>query len=208
MPGEAMTAPRRFFKRKQTTMRTSVLCFIVGLAALSSLPAETRGRQQDQGRPETPSVRRNMLVNGDFENGLNGWNPFWSRGQAAGSASLDRSISRDRASVRIEHRGGGDWSLQAARSLDVKTGEVYEYSGWVHIEGTGLAETSVVLRDAAGEVISWSYGSRSAHATHGWRCASSRFMIPPGACTLTPRVIGYGPAIVHVDSLALLPQQR
>ena len=117
--------------------------------------------------PEAPSARQNVLANGGFENGLSGWNPLWTREQAAGSASVDRSISHDGASVRIEHRGEGDWSLEAARPVNVKTGEVYEYSGWMRVEGKGRAEISVVLRDAAGEVISWSYGSRSAHATDG-----------------------------------------
>ena len=184
-------------------MRTIALYTAVSLAAWTSLPARTFS-QEGQAHPDVQPAGRNLLVNGGFETGLGGWNPLWTRAEAAGSAGLDRTISHDGGtSVRIEHRGEGDWSLQAAHVLNVKAGEVYEYSGWMRVEGKGRAEISVVLRDVAGEVISWSYGSRSANATAGWRELKSRFIVPARAHTMTPRVIGYGPAIVHVDSLVL-----
>ena len=133
-------------------MRTIALCTVVGLMAWAALAARTHG-QEDLTRPEGQPARRNVLANGDFESGLSGWNPLWTRQPTAGSASLDRTICHDGgASVRIEHRGGGDWSLAADRPVLVKAGEVYEYSGWMRIEGRGRAEISVTLRDAAGEV--------------------------------------------------------
>jgi len=189
-------------------MRTIALCTVVGFMAWAALPAKTQG-QEDQTRPEGQPARRNVLVNGDFESGLSGWNSLWTRQRAAGSASLDRTISHDGgASVRIEHRGGDDWSLEPDRPVNVKAGEVYQYSGWMRIEGRGRAEISVTLRDAAGEVISWSHGSRSSSATDGWRALRSRFVVPAGARTMTPRVVGYGPAVIHVDSLVLVRGQE
>ncbi len=189
-------------------MRTIALYTAVGLVAWAALPAKSQG-QEVQTRPEGQPARQNVLVNGDFDRGLSGWNPLWTRQTAAGSASLDRTIRHDGgASVRIEHRGAGDWSLAADRPVDVKAGEVFEYSGWIRIEGRGRAEISVTLRDAAGEVISWSHGSRSANATDGWRALKSRFVVPAGARTMTPRVLGYGPAVIHVDSLVLVRGQE
>lgn len=151
-------------------MRTMAQFAIMSLAALNALPA-TVYSQETQARPQVPRSVQNVLVNGGFDNDLGGWNPFWTRVHDTGIATLDRTIRHDgMASVRIEHRGEDDWSLEAAHTVTVKTGEVYEYSGWMRVEGKGRAEISVVLRDASGEVISWSYGGRTANATEDCVC--------------------------------------
>ncbi|MGC8644399.1 MAG: glycoside hydrolase, partial [Isosphaeraceae bacterium] len=76
-------------------------------------------------------------------------------------------------------------------------------SGWVNLAGQGNCEISVILRDAADHVIDYTYAGRSSHETKGWRELKSRFMIPPDAATMLPRVIGYGPAVVRVDEVKL-----
>ena len=162
----------------------------------------------DPARGTTPA-RRNVLVNGDFESGLSGWNPLWTRQTAAGSASLDRTISHDGgASVRIEHRGGGDWSLagraprrtsRPARSTSIPAG--------------------CGSRARAGPRSRYSCATRPVRSSPGPTAAarqtrrtagvlSSRFVVPAGARTMTPRVLGYGPAVVHVDSLVLVRGQE
>jgi Glycosyl hydrolases related to GH101 family, GH129/Carbohydrate binding domain len=184
-------------------MRTLAFWTLVSLLTWPS--AEQALALQDPSRSEsTSTAKQNLLVNGDFEQGLAGWNPFWSRQPSAGSVEIEKTTARQgKNSVRIRHRGTDDWSLAAAEPLRVRPGELYVFSGWVQLAGKGNCEISVILRDAAGQVIDWTYAGRQARATDGWRMLKARFMIPPGATTMLPRVIGYGPATVQVDDLVL-----
>jgi len=80
----------------------------------------------------------NLIQGGDFEQGLSGWHPFWSRDQA-GSAVLDRDVKHGGLqAVRVEHRGPHDWSLGQERWLDVQPGQIYELAGWVRVRGRGV----------------------------------------------------------------------
>jgi len=147
----------------------------------------------------------NLLANGGFEDGLKGWNKLWSRAPSAGQAALDRTVrhSGDQA-VRIEHTGKEDWSLAHERRFDVRPGEIYELSAWVRLEGPGEATASVVLYDAKQQTTHWSFGGRSTRASATWRLLRSRFVIPRGAASMWPRVIGHGPAKVWFDDVQLV----
>jgi hypothetical protein len=161
-----------------------------------------------QGQADGRSAAQDPLSNGGFEADLRGWSPLWTRETSSGTATIDRAVVHaGKASVRIEHTGRGDWSLAREEPLGVRPGEIYEYAGWLRLEGKGRAEISVILRDEAGEVIDWSYAARSTGETDGWRQLAARFMIPPHARTMVPRVIGNGPAIVHADDLVLVRQR-
>ena len=144
-----------------------------------------------------------LLVNGDFEQGLAGWNEIWSRTPAAKAVLDTEHVHGGRQSVRIEHTGSQDWSFQQADRLDVKPGEIYELSGWVRVQGEGSTTLCVTLRDAENETLSWTFGGRSARATSDWRQLRSRFVIPPGAASIEPRLIGHGPATVWLDDAVL-----
>ena len=145
----------------------------------------------------------NLLKNGGFEQGFADWNDFWSR-TPVGNATLDtKKPHSGRQAVRIQHTGSRDWSFQQSKPLDVKPGEIYELSGWVRVEGEGHATLSVILKDLKDKTISWDYGGRSARATDGWRKLHARMIIPRGAATILPRLIGYGPSTVWFDGASL-----
>jgi hypothetical protein len=146
----------------------------------------------------------NLLANGGFEKGLEGWSPFWAREPNAGKAVLDAAVRRGGAqAVRIEHAGPKDWSLAHTLQLPVKPGEILELSAWVRVQGEGHATLSVVTRDAAGKTIDWSHGGRNARETKDWTLVRSRFVVPPGTATVWPRLIGYGPSTVWMDDASL-----
>ncbi|MFP4058569.1 MAG: glycoside hydrolase [Candidatus Brocadiia bacterium] len=146
----------------------------------------------------------NLVANGGFEAGLEGWHPLWTRAPKAGEAAVDRTVRHGgRQAARIVHTGARDWSFGQERELSVEPGQVYELGGWVRLEGAGRAELCVVLRDAAREVISWTFAGRSTGASPRWRLLRSRFVVPPAAATLRPRWIGTGEATVWVDDTAL-----
>ncbi len=145
----------------------------------------------------------NLLTGGDFEQGLAGWNEAWSRTPGI-RAEVDREqVHGGRQAVRIEHSGSKDWSFQQTDRLAAEPGEIYELSGWVRMKGEGQATLSVILRDADDQVMSWSFGGSTARASDAWQRVRSRFVVPPGAAAIRPRLMGSGPATVWFDDAAL-----
>ncbi|MBN2473289.1 MAG: carbohydrate binding domain-containing protein [Pirellulales bacterium] len=145
----------------------------------------------------------NLLVGGDFEEGLSGWSEFWTR-TPGGQVTLDAGLRHGgRQSARIEHTGTRDWSFQQQKPLQVVPGQIYELGGFVRLDGEGSATLCVTLRGAGDRVLDWSFGGRSTQATP-WRRLRCRFIIPPGAETIQPRLIGQGPAKVWFDDARLV----
>jgi hypothetical protein len=146
----------------------------------------------------------NLLVNGDFHDGLAGWNDLWTR-TPGGKLALDTGRRpAGPQSVRIEHTGQRDWSLARRDPLDVRPGQIYELSGWVRIEGQGDTTLCVTLREASGKVTDWIFAGQKSAATQGWRLLRSRFVVPAGTATIQPRLIGEGPATVWFDDARLV----
>ncbi|MHC4460698.1 MAG: glycoside hydrolase [Planctomycetota bacterium] len=146
----------------------------------------------------------NLLTNGDFEQGLSGWNKLWTR-TPGGKSVIDTRLSHGgQRSARIEHSGQRDWSFHQERLLPVKPGQIYELSGWVRVEGEGTTTLSVTLHGANDQVMDWSFGADSAQATDKWHKLHSRFIVPSGAKTILPRLIGDGPASVWLDDATLM----
>jgi hypothetical protein len=144
-----------------------------------------------------------LLTNGDFEQGLAGWNDFWSRTPGGGATLDTKQPHSGLQAVQIQHTGSQDWSFQQSKPIVVKPGEIYELSGWIRVEGPGDATLSVILKNAKDEALSWDYGGRSARATDGWRGLHARMVIPRGVATILPRLIGNGPSKVWFDGALL-----
>ncbi len=150
----------------------------------------------------------NLVVNGDFEKGTEGWSPLWTREQNVGKVTIETSEKHGgRQSVRIEHDGARDWSFEQSKRLDVKEGEIYELSAWMRVQGNGDAILCVVTRDAGDKVLDWSYGERKLHESKDWRQLRSRFVIPSGVANMQVRVIGYRQSTVFVDDVILKKQE-
>jgi hypothetical protein len=145
----------------------------------------------------------NLLTNGDFEQGLTGWNKLWTR-TPGGNAAIDAELYHSgKQSARIEHSRQQDWSFHQERVLPVEPGQIYELGGWVRVEGEGTTTLSVILRGENDKVIDWAFGGVQSTASDKWRKLSSRFIIPESGKTVLPRLIGHGPAKVWLDDAAL-----
>ena len=160
------------------------------------------------GQPNTPpAAAENLLANGDFEKGGEGWIPVWGHDGAAAKAVIDTTDHHGGAkSLRIEHTGQKNWSLAHSLALKVQPGEIFELTAWVRVQGTGSATLGVVTRDADGKTVNWAFGGRSVHETKAWSCQRSRFIIPPGVSVIQPRLIGDGPATIWCDDFVLARQ--
>ena len=140
------------------------------------------------------------LPNGSFEDGLTGWRELWTRDGNAGSANLDKQVYREgKQSVRIEHRGQHDWSLQPDWQPQIQSGEICELKAWIKVKGQGTATLGAVTYDKAGKVLDWAYGGRSIRGAADWQHVLSRFVVPADVTSIQPRLIGDGPATVWVD---------
>jgi hypothetical protein len=146
---------------------------------------------------------KNLLTNGDLEQGLTGWNKLWTR-TPGGRVAIDTELYRSgKQSVRVEHSGQQDWSFHQERTLSVEPGQIYELTGWVRVEGEGTATLSVTLRGENDQVIDWAFGGVQSRASDKWRKLHSRFIIPAGGRTMHPRLIGHSPATVWLDDATL-----
>jgi hypothetical protein len=145
----------------------------------------------------------NLIVGGDFEEGMHGWRDLWSR-SGQGKAAPDSSIARTgRQALRVEHPGSEDWSVQQDASLPVEPGEIYELAGSLRVEGQGTATLCVILYDRDKKALSWTFGGRTIGASDDWQSVKSRFLVPAEGATIVARVIGVGPATVWADDLSL-----
>ena len=151
----------------------------------------------------TASAADDLVVNGGFEQGRTGWSEFWSR-TPGGTAVLDAErLHGGKQALRVEHTGTQDWSFSQQRKLDVQPEQIYELTGWLWVEGSGDATLSVILYDAQNNAIDWSYGGQTVRAADRWQQVRSRFLIPNGAATIVPRLMGTGPAKIWLDDAEL-----
>jgi hypothetical protein len=151
--------------------------------------------------------KKNLLVNGNFENGTNGWNTLWMREDGAARAILDSTEYHEGTqALRIEHTGQKDWSLGHSLSMEVQPGDIYELTAWVRFQGAGSVTLGVVTRNADGKTIDWAHGKQTTRETEGWVSLCSRFVVPQGVTTIWPRLIGDGPANIWCDDFSLTHQ--
>lgn len=176
---------------------TRTLVLQMGLAVTSFLfmcfPWSAYGQRAD-----------NQLANGDFEQGLDGWNDFWSRTGEGEASVVDRGARQGNRCIRIRHEGHRDWALNRRKSMEVKPGEIYEMSVWIRGEGEGSVTLGATLYGEQQRVLDWAFGGRTVPAHSPWRQVRTRFVIPETGRVMTPRIIGSGPAEVWLDDVQLV----
>jgi hypothetical protein len=143
-----------------------------------------------------------VRANGDFEAGLQGWSGLWTRLEGGGQVALDEDLAHGgRRCARIDHTGPDDWSFMWGGPMPVEPGRIFEFAGWVRLQGQGTVHLGVVLRDADGRVLDWEFAERRQTTPTDWTELKSRFVVPAGVAALQPRFIGYRPATVWIDDV-------
>ena len=130
------------------------------------------------------------------------WAAFGAEAESWAMADF-RAWSREKDAVKlsamtgrgfeVRHTGSRDWCVNGFPQIAVKHGDVFELS----CETDALADMpdsrpvglSVILRDAKGVEIFWSYGEGHAQPGQPIRTA---FMVPAGVATVQPRILGGG----------------
>jgi hypothetical protein len=151
---------------------------------------------------------QNLIPDPGFENDLTGWNAFWSRDANAGSFTIATSpVHGGTKSGHVRHSGTQDWSESPAITLQVRPGQLYQYSAWVRVDSLAAgssAEISVVLLDTGKNAISWSYAAKPCTLSAGvFVQYTTRFLIPSSIAFVQPRIIGSGPCDLYADDFSL-----
>ncbi|MDR3108982.1 MAG: glycoside hydrolase [Planctomycetaceae bacterium] len=121
----------------------------------------------------------------------------WSRQNGAITLSNDQKL------FNVVHTGKDDWALSEGNRITVKAGDVFQLEAKMKVEGDGDAAISVVTRKKNGDVVAWTYGTKSIRENGEWVSLHSKFMIPPDVATIEPRVVGNGNATVFVETFSL-----
>lgn len=111
------------------------------------------------------TISAGIIPNGGFEDGLAGWGELWTREAGVGKLALDDEIrhSGDKSAC-VEHTGQGDWSFDPDVTISVRPGDIFQFSAWLKLEGSGSVTLCVVTYDAAGKVLQWTFAGRSRRA--------------------------------------------
>lgn len=94
----------------------------------------------------------------------------------------------------IEYTGKADFCVTYSSQIPVKSGEIYEMSCDLKTSGKGSVGISVITRDG-NDVKSWTYANSGVqNATNGddFQKVSTKFIVPGGIDSITPRVVGNG----------------
>ncbi|MBM3475216.1 MAG: hypothetical protein FJX75_18295 [Armatimonadetes bacterium] len=150
----------------------------------------------------------NLVSNPGFETGTEGFAGLWVREPGAGTASVVADNPHDGAGcLRIEHTGEKDWSFSQAARAPVLPGEVLRLGGWARVERPGgRAELSVILHDAQGQAISWSFCAAQVGSSEAWTRLERRAVVPEGVAAVTFRIMGSGPLTACFDDLFLVKE--
>lgn len=144
----------------------------------------------------------NLVSNGGFESGTNGWH-FWSREKNAGGMTLEtKTVHTGKNAMHIEHRGEADWSVEPQTRLEVKAGDMLELTCWLKVSGNGNAVLCAATYDAKGQAVQWSQGAQTVGENNAWQPVKARFVVPPGVTQVQPRLIGHGKVSVWLDDYA------
>lgn len=128
------------------------------------------------------------------------WSSYWSRETGAGQALPLTDQEGNQTALKLSHSGTLDWAQSSGFRIPVKSGEELVLSSRAAFDGTGTAALEVVARDAAGQVVSWSYGQFPLVSGPESE-VESRFVVAGGISTVEPRWSGTGPSNLLVRGL-------
>jgi hypothetical protein len=130
---------------------------------------------------------------------------LWARAKDAATVARDDTVRHDdQPTLRVEHTGAKDWSLEPRASrFAVAAGDMLELSAWLRVQGEGEGQISFVTYDKSKSAVIWLAGMRSVHGTSDWKLLTARLVVPKGVAEVAPRLTGSGPATVWLDAFSV-----
>ena len=148
---------------------------------------------------------QNLIKNPGFESDKSNWSNYWSH-EGDGSATIVTSpVHSGTKAIKIDYPGSNDWAFQTADKIGVTPGQMYELSCWVQsVDITNDANLCVILYDAAGAVINWTYSPcKFDQSTTGYKKYSTTFSVPANVKSILPRLMGVGAGSFYADDISL-----
>ncbi|MFA7173881.1 MAG: hypothetical protein WC340_10795 [Kiritimatiellia bacterium] len=105
-----------------------------------------------------------------------------------------------------------DWACFGVGRIAVSPGDIFEIRACAKVRFDSAAgnnaQSCATLYDTQGKALSWSWAWLALKSDDAWQSVTNRFMIPLGAVTLEPRIIGNGNAELELRSFELLRTGR
>ena len=132
----------------------------------------------------------------------------WTAFETAGTWSRpggELSVRQGGGVYEVRFRGQRDWSLNPYPTIEVRPGDVFEFTCESEPlpgeSADGFFDLGATTRDAAGDVCDWAFAlARVAPGSKG----VCRFMVPPGVAKLTPRITGAKSVAARISALTLV----
>jgi len=151
----------------------------------------------------TPAATDELLDNGSFEDGMNGFRTLSMTGTC--TFELDKKLKKSgKRSLRIERAEGQkvDW-VKFSAELPRDEGEI-EVSAWYAVDKPGDVRITVYFSDEKGDTIDGFQELVSSGSTRKkWKDASSKYGVPEGAKSVGIDVWLRKPGTVWIDDFSI-----
>ena len=118
---------------------------------------------------------------------------FAGKYKAWSKSKMHSLIVREDGITEFRHAGGGEWRLECFPRIPVRSGEPFTLSCRSEFVTDGAAtrpfSMGCILYDAAGNAVSWNWGSASIQPGDS---GNSTFLVPNGVAALQPYIFGTG----------------
>lgn len=147
----------------------------------------------------------NLVANGDFENGLNGW-ISWGGSLSATTEQANSGSQSARLSARVGSWEGPVYNLLSA---GLEAGATYDVSAWGRIAGVALDSMSITLKVVCDDgATSYLWGGAADVSDAAWAEVSGSVTVPD--CTLTEASLYFGgpaqAADIYLDDVSVIAQ--
>lgn len=123
----------------------------------------------------------NMVVNGDFENGLKSWS-------LAGNWQTSSIFHSGNSSLEAERLEEG-W-VTASQDISFQANRSYYFSGWIRIENAKQSHVRLTFYDIAGNTLRSTFPLSGTDGTRDWWFFSEAGASPPGTVGVTLLLAG------------------
>lgn len=152
------------------------------------------------GSEAAPSPRRNLAVNGGFEDGRGAWMTINNSGNTA--FEIDHEQKKEGAqSMRLKRSGPGQFDVLRLNVPELGAPVSLAVSAWVRGEKVSNAYLKFFMYDAAGKSLIDDVDVRKMTGDSDWRQLRKTFGVPDGAKSAAVMIVVAGDGTLWVDDV-------